>query len=47
MLIGLTKTLKVGDSINITFSFEKAPSQTIAFPVIAAKTPSDSEEHQH
>ncbi len=45
MLLGLKKPIAEGDAVNVTFTFEKAPPQTVSFPVMAPKVSGDSHAH--
>ncbi len=38
MLIGLKKPLSEGDTVKATFTFSKAPAQTVVFPVQSASS---------
>lgn len=47
MLIGLSKPLKDGDTVNITLNFEKGISKTVAFPVVKPKAASPEAHDEH
>jgi copper(I)-binding protein len=47
MLIGLKSPLSESDEVRVTFTFDKAPSQTVTFPVVAPKTNSSAGDSSH
>lgn len=46
MLIGLKEPLSAGDTVSVTFTFAKAPAQTLTIPVTAL-TPHDGVHELH
>jgi periplasmic copper chaperone A len=47
MLIGLKKPLSIGDEVSVTFTFAKAPSQTVSFPVRDARSDTSATDSSH
>lgn len=47
MLIGPSRPLVEGESVVVTFSFKKAPSQTVRFPVVAESAASSHTHELH
>jgi copper(I)-binding protein len=47
MLIGLKNGLSYTDEVKVTFTFEKAPSQTVTFPVLTPKTDGSAADSPH
>lgn len=47
MLIGLSKPLKDGDTVDITLSFEKGMTKTVSFPVVKPKAAASDEHSGH
>jgi len=47
MLIGLKQPLEESKEVAVTFTFKKAGTQTVSFPILADKPPAADTEHHH